>query len=143
MKKHILLFTLMLMLSSIKTLNAQISVSSYSIYALGIQAPIGGQFAFECKIFANRNDDLYETQIEPTLFYRFKEHPYHRFAAGVGFNFNLYRDLFYVSLPVQLEIFPLQDFKKLSFIIELSPGFEESEPLLRHLWGIRYRFGAN
>jgi hypothetical protein len=143
MRKIILLFSLMLLLSAFNIANAQISVSSYSIYALGVQTPIGSRFAFECKLFPNSVEYLQETRIEPTFYYTFRERTYHRFAAGLGYNFNFYGDISYITMPVQLEIFPLMNFKKLSIIIELGLILPYAEPQLRHLWGIRYKFGAD
>lgn len=143
MNKSILLFVLVLFLWGNNILNAQMSVSSYSIHALGIQTSVGNRLALELKMFVDPDEYLEEINIEPTLFYTFRERPYHKFAAGLGFNFNFYGDISYLTIPAQLEIFPLQDFKKLSLIIELSLMFPYADPMLRHLLGIRYRFGAN
>lgn len=143
MKKSLVLVVLVLVLFGNNKLNAQISVSSYSIHALGVQTSIGNSLAFELKMFVDPNVYLEEIHVEPTLYYRFRERTYHQFAAGLGFNFNFNGDLSYLTIPVQLEIFPFQDFKKLSVILELSLMFPYADPMLRHLLGIRYRFGSN
>lgn len=143
MKKTILLFILLGIFSVLSMVNAQISVSSYPIHALGIQTSMGNRLALELKMFVDPDDYLEELRVEPTLFFKFRERTYHRFALGVGLNFNFDGDITYLTIPSQLEIFPLQEFKKLSIILELSLMFPYEEPMLRHLLGIRYRFGAN
>lgn len=118
-------------------------VTSYSIYALGINTSQNKVISGELKTFANRGiDDLL---MEIDVFYNFKPRTYHRFSVGVGLNagpFREYDHIYALTIPAQVEIYPLQDFKKLSFLIELAPElFVEDDVNLRSLWGIRYTFG--
>jgi len=124
---------------------SQIGVTSYSIYSLGINTSQNRPVSGELKVFTNRL--IEEVLMEADLFYNFKARPYHRFSVGVGLNVGLFRDFDIVNaitVPVQLEIFPLQEFKRLSLVFELTPEFiVEYDPNLRSLWGIRYSFGKN
>ncbi len=122
---------------------SQMGVTSYSIYALGINTSQNKVISGELKTFANRGiDDLL---MEIDVFYNFKPRTYHRFSVGVGLNtgpFRKYDHIYALTIPAQVEIYPLQDFKKLSFLIELTPElFVEDDVNLRSLWGIRYTFG--
>ncbi|MGI6338843.1 MAG: hypothetical protein ACOXZV_05615 [Bacteroidales bacterium] len=124
---------------------SQIGVTSYSIYSLGINTSQNRPVSGELKIFTNRL--IEEVLTEADLFYNFKARPYHRFSVGVGLNVGLFRDFDIVNaitVPFQLEIFPLQEFKRLSLVFELTPEFIiEYDSNLRSLWGIRYSFGEN
>lgn len=125
---------------------SQIGVTSYSIYSLGINTGQNRPVSGELKIFANRS--IEEVLMEADLFYNFKPRPYHRFSVGAGLNTGPFRDYDFVNsvtIPVQLEIFPLQEFKRLSLMFELTPEFfiEFEDVNLRSLWGIRYSFGEN
>jgi len=122
---------------------SQMSVTSYSIYSLGINTNQNKKLSGEFKTFTNRafEDLLLETDI----LYNIKPSTYHRFSIGVGLNFEPFSEfdrLHAITIPAQLEIFPLQGFRKLSLIFELAPEFiGEGEAQLRSLWGIRYTFG--
>ena len=122
---------------------SQIGVTSYSIYSLGINTSQNRPVSGELKIFANRS--IESVLMEADLFYNFKARPYHRFSIGAGLNAGPFRDYDFVNavtIPVQLEIFPLQEFKRLSLMLELAPEFIiDYDVNLRSLWGIRYSFG--
>ncbi len=123
---------------------SQLSVTSYSIYSLGINTNQNKRLSGELKTFTNRSfDDLL---LETSMFYNMKPSEYHRFSIGVGLNFVPFREfdrLNAFTIPAQLEIYPLQEFRKLSLIFELTPVFiVESDAHLRSLWGIRYSFGG-
>jgi hypothetical protein len=50
-----------------------------------------------------------------------------------------------ITVPLVLEVFPLQSFKKLSLLVEFAPAMDVNiddagDLSFRHLWGIRYRF---
>lgn len=124
--------------------HAQLGITSYSLYALGVNTSQSKKISGELKTFANRAvDDLL---MEADLFYNFKPRPYHRFSIGVGVNvapFRSFDQLNAITLPTQLEVFPLQNFKKLSLLYELTPEYTfENDLNLRHLWGVRYTFDA-
>ncbi len=122
---------------------SQPGVTSYSIYSIGINTSQNRPVSGELKTFANRPVEL--LLMEADLFYNFKPHPYHRFSLGVGLNAGPFRDYDFVNaitIPGQLEIYPLQEFKRLSLMFELAPEFViDNEVNLRSLWGIRYSFG--
>jgi hypothetical protein len=77
----------------------------------------------------------------------FLESHYHRFSIGLGVNFSPFTggedelESNAITMPCQLEIFPLQNFKQLSFVMELAPQWLfGDEWAFRYLWGIRYTF---
>jgi hypothetical protein len=123
---------------------SQMSVTSYSIYALGVNTSKDKMISGELKTFLNR--DLDDITFELSGMYNFKASDYHRFSVGLGAVFTPFKsdsdDGFdAISVPVQLEIFPLQDFKRLAFVIEFSPHWvAETTPSFQYLWGIRYTF---
>lgn len=123
---------------------AQLSVTSYSIYSIGISSNTDKKIGFEFKTFANR--ELTETIFELEGFYHFKKREFHQFSLGVGIGSQpMFDSPFYsITTPFQLQIFPLKDFQKLSLIFELCPEYLIDDDLinLRSLWGIRYRFGS-
>lgn len=122
---------------------SQMGVTSYSIYALGINTSQNKTISGEFKTFANRTfDDLL---MEIDVFYNFKPRTYHRFSVGLGLNAGPFREFDHIhafTIPAQIEIYPLQDFKKLSLLFELAPEIVVEDDLnIRSLWGIRYAFG--
>jgi hypothetical protein len=142
MKKNLFLLFFLLCSTSIIKVYSQISLTSYSIYAFGVNTNQDKKLNFEFKVFGNRN--INELFLEPTVFYNFKPKEYHKISLGLGANLDMsYNDLLSaVTIPFDVEIMPLQDFKRLSLIIELCPEiYIEDDPSLRCLWGVRYRFG--
>lgn len=143
MKTKLLTFaTIFLLVLSINSY-AQISITSYSIYALGISTSQNKAISGELKTFANSS--VTNLWLEADVFYNFKPKPYHRFSIGLGVKtepfvgFDQFRAL---TIPAQLEIFPLQDFKKVSIMFEIAPEFiDQDDVYVRSLWGIRYSFG--
>jgi hypothetical protein len=142
MKKTVF-FTAILFCSIISTVQAQVSVTSYSIYALGVNTNKKKKLSVELKSFFNR-------EIETTLFelsgmYNFRRKTYHQFSVGLGINVAPFAEQDPVNsftLPLQLEIFPLQNLKQLSIIFEVTPEFYvEDAANVRQLWGVRYTFG--
>jgi hypothetical protein len=99
---------------------------------------------FNGELKANLNLPFKNATFELSGMYNFKEREYHRFSIGLGLIFFPFqeRDSYYAtSLPLQLEIFPLRDFKRLSFVTEIAPLFaSNSETPFRYLLGIRYTF---
>ena len=122
---------------------AQIGITSYSIYSIGVNTSQNKRISGEIKTFANRPFE--DISLEVDGFYNFKPRPYHRFSIGLGINvipFKGYDQFYALTIPVSIEIYPLQNFKKLSLLFELTPEILAEDGVnLRNLWGIRYTFG--
>jgi hypothetical protein len=122
---------------------SQMGVSCYSIYALGINTSQNNMISGELKTFANREID--ELLMEIDIFYNFNPKTYHRFSVGLGLNAAPFREfdhIYALTIPSQIEIYPLKDFKKLSLLFELAPQIVVEDDIhIRSLWGIRYTFG--
>ncbi len=130
-------------LSEVEGLSSFLSDTNYSIYALGINTSQNNMISGELKTFANRAiDDLL---MEIDVLYNFKPRTYHRFSGGFGLNTGPFRGddhIYALTIPAQIEIYPLNDFKKLSLLFELTPEIVVEDDLnIRSLWGIRYSFG--
>jgi len=126
---------------------AQLTLAGYSTFAVGAETKLYKKINGEFRIFTNSLLDEADAEIQ--LFYGFNPRKYHQIRLGLGLNgelFNLEGNA--LQMPIQLIVFPLQDVKKLSFVMELTPQFLDPESLspsdiiLRHLWGIRYTFGG-
>jgi hypothetical protein len=145
MKKKQLLTVVLLALTSLSAY-AQISVTSYSVYALGINTSKEKKISGELKGFFNAPID--ELSFEASAMYNFKTQAYHRFSIGIGADFSPFTggeselELNAISIPCQLEVFPLQDFKQLSFVMDFAPQSFDGAWSFRYLWGIRYTFGS-
>lgn len=122
---------------------SQIGVTGYGLRAIGVNTSQENTISGELKLFANR--DFRNVLTELDLFYNFDPRTYHRFSLGIGINgapFREFDNLYAITIPVQLEVFPLQNFKRLSLMLELTPEVViDSDMTLRSLWGIRYTFG--
>ncbi|BDC98662.1 hypothetical protein [Persicobacter psychrovividus] len=138
---EIIVFTFLLLTHQA---NAQIGVSSYGINAVSVNTPTNKMISGELKTFANR--DFEDLLFELDGFYNFKAGTYHRFSAGLGIAFSPFisNDRMYaVTVPLSLELYPLQDLKQISLLFEVAPEFLIDNPTrLRTLWGIRYTFGS-
>lgn len=143
--KRLKLFIIPSLLFLSSAIFAQMGVTSYSVYAVGINTSQDKSISGELKVFANK--PIEDTDLEISCFYNFKPRQYHRFSAGVGLNFVPFEEtdmLYAITIPASIEIFPLQNFKKVSLLFELAPEiFPEDGANLRSLWGIRYTFGGN
>ncbi len=142
MKRFFLILSVILGMSVSYSM-AQLSVTSYSIHAIGVNTTHAKALSGEMKVFANREyDDLL---MELSLSYNFPSSEYHQFSAGFGINAIPFADaepLNAFTFPVQLEVFPLQGFKRLSLVFEVAPEWVFEETLgIRTLWGVRYAFG--
>jgi len=140
--KRFLLFLTVILGMSLSHSMAQLSVTSYSVHAVAVNTTPAKALSGELKVFANREyDDLL---MELSLSYNFPSSDYHRFSAGFGINaipFGEAEPLNAFTFPVQLEMFPLQRFKRLSLVFELAPEWVFEETLgIRTLWGVRYTF---
>jgi hypothetical protein len=122
---------------------SQVGVTAYSIYALGVNTGQNHPVSGELKIFTNKTFEDVLTELD--CFYNFKAREYHRFSVGLGLNlapFRNYDNVYAITIPASIEIFPLKDFKKISILFELAPEIRPEQDLnLRFLWGIRYSFG--
>jgi len=95
----------------------------------------------ELKAFTNT--EFNNLMLEIDGFYNFAPAMYHQFRLGIGLNTDLFGEdggsIYSLNVPAQLEIFPLQDFKQLSLMFELSPEFVfDADVRLRTMWGLRY-----
>lgn len=138
MKKRNLLSVIILLTVSLNTFS-QIGVTSYSIYSLGLNTSKDRKISGELKLFLNHTgvDDSFA---ELSAMYNFKPHTYHQFSIGLGvgglgdgYLINSF------TLPIQLEIYPLQSFKRFSVVFEVTPTYSD-EFHIRQLWGIKYSF---
>ena len=122
--------------------SAQLHVGTYSFAAVGIGGPVTDNIDLEGKLFANTL--FSEVAFEGLVLFDLRPGSFHQFSAGAGFNANPFDDDSGISLlfPVELEIYPLTSFRRLSLLIELAPQFyiTEDELILRHMWGVRYYF---
>mgnify|MGYP000937100788 CR=1 FL=1 len=117
---------------------AQIGLTSYSVHAIGINTSQNKPISGEIKAFANR--DINDVIFELDGFYNFKPRAYHRFSVGIGLASSA-REFYGIMIPASIEIYPLQDFKKLSLLFELAPELLRDYVNVRTLWGVRYSFG--
>lgn len=138
MKKLKFLVIAFFLTSSITTFS-QLSLTSYSINAFGVSTNKNEELSGEIKAFFNRG--MYENFLmELSGMYNFKPSKFYRFSIGVGMCGSFASSPVYsVTIPAQLEIFPLQEFKKLSLVFELAPEFT-GDIGMRQLWGMRYSF---
>lgn len=143
MKKQLVFLSLTFLLAFSTKSFSQIGISTYSIYALGINTSQNKMISGELKTFANKN--IEDLLMEIDVYFNFKPREYHRFSIGLGINAGPFRSFDRIhafTIPAQLEVYPLQNFKKLSLLFELSPEFVvEEDVFIRSLWGIRYTFG--
>jgi len=143
MRRYIQILIFLFLVSSPTKLLSQISVTNYSIFIFGLNTNQEKRISGDLKVFTY----LYgsELQTELGLFYNFKPKDYHRFSIGLGVNlypFAGFDHIYALTIPIQLEVFPLQEFKRLSLVYELSPAlYVESNIGIRNLFGIRYTFG--
>lgn len=136
------LVVMILLISTCYECFSQIGITSYSIYALGINTSQNKKISGELKMFANR--PIGDLLVEINGFYNFKTRDYHRFSIGIGFNIGPFRgfdNIYALTIPAAIEFFPFKDFKKISFLFELAPELLVEEDInIRWLWGIRYSF---
>ncbi len=142
-RKIVLLFIFALGIVFSIQIYGQISVTSYSIYAFGINTNQNKKLNLELKTFTNRSFD--NLLFEFNGFYNFRPKTYHKISIGLGLNVQPSNGDFInaFTMPFDIEIYPLQDFKRLSLIFEICPEYyiNSDDFNLRSLWGIRYRFG--
>jgi len=127
--------------------NAQLSLTAYSTFALGAETKLSKKLSGEFRIYTN--NILHESDMEVQFYYGFAPKKYHQIRLGVGVNGNIFNEeVNTFQVPVQLHIFPLQEMKRLAFVIEFTPqwlAINDLSPdslILRNLWGVRYSFGG-
>ena len=133
----------LLLLSGWSTdLMGQFHLGTYSFVAVGIGGPITDNIDLEGKLFANTR--ITDIGVEGAVMFDLRPGSFHQFSVGAGFNVGLFNGASEVSIvfPVELEIYPLPSFRRVSFLIELAPQFFVGldEVVLRHMWGVRYYF---
>lgn len=137
---HIFLFILIITFTN--QLHSQISITNYSLSTLGVNTSQEKRVSGEIKVFSMLHAS--ELQTELGMFFNFKARDYHRFSVGLGvvlYPFAGFDNIYAFTLPMQLGVFPLQNFKRLSLLYELSPMLvAESDIGFRNLFGIRYTF---
>ena len=121
---------------------SQVGITAYSINALGFNTSQNVRVSGELKMFANRSfDDL---MFELDCFLNLNAREYHRFSVGLGLNVRPFWEsdnVYALTIPTSVEIYPIKDLKKVSLLFELAPEIlGEGEVNLRFLWGIRYSF---
>ena len=142
-------FIIIVFLSTTFTsIQAQIGLTVYSFQGFGVQTSQSNPISGELKVFANRPFEI--LLLELNGFYNFKPKEYHQFSLGLGINTTPFLSAeagtIAVLVPLQLTVFPLQDFKRLSLVFELAPvvsldTIEWSH--LRAFWGFRYYFSVD
>lgn len=140
-------FVTFLFLFSSFNLSSQVSITGYSTFAIGAETKLYKNLHGEFRIYTN--EILEESNMEVQFYYGFTPRKYHQIRLGAGMNGNIFNgEVNAVQFPVQLIIFPLQDLKRLAFVIEVTPQWltlDELSPdtlILRNLWGVRYSFGG-
>ena len=139
-------FVTFLFLFTSFNLSSQVSITGYSTFAIGAETKLYKNLSGEFRVYTN--DILYDSNMEVQMYYGFTPRKYHQIRLGAGMNGNIFNgEVNSIQFPVQLIIFPLQDLKRLAFVIEVTPQWltlDELSPdtlILRNLWGVRYSFG--
>lgn len=139
-------FVTFLFLFSSFNLSSQLTITGYSTFAIGAETKLYKNLSGEFRVYTN--DILYDSNMEVQFYYGFTPRKYHQIRLGAGMNGNIFNgEVNSIQFPVQLIIFPLQDLKRLAFVIEVTPQWltlDELSPdtlILRNLWGVRYSFG--
>jgi len=142
MKNYLKLILLLTFTFAIKSSFGQVTLSTYSLQAIGISTDNDKKISGELKAFLNRDSE--DILLEPNILYNFKQHDYHQFSIGLGFSVSPFREIDGVNgltVPFQLEISPIENVKNFSVLMECTPqigdGFSAD---IRTLWGIRYAF---
>jgi hypothetical protein len=142
--KRLKLLSMLFMITISSVAYSQFAVTCYSIYALGVNTSQSKKISAELKTYANRK--IEDLGFELDGFWNFRSGEYHRFSAGLGVSvtpFDEADQIKALTVPFELEIFPLKEFKKLSLLFELTPEILPEDGMnLRSLWGIRYSFGG-
>ncbi len=152
-KKGLFIICLMIIfnLSTLTWVKAQLSTTYYvNASIVSVSCPViklnESNITGEIRVFTNRVRNFSnkgEIEAEFDVHYKFREKKYHRFGIGAGLHIGITNEpdaLF--LLPLSLDIFPLHNMKKFSFVFELSPAITiQGDARLRSLIGLRYRFG--
>ncbi len=124
-------------------LHAQIMFSNYEKLGFGIGTALSTK-PIDLHLRLGTNNRLVDTRIELAGFYHINESDYHIISLGLAIGLSPFGDFTQPSLviPVELQVFPLKDFKRLAFAFEAGPEylFDDDAVNLRHIWAIRYYF---
>lgn len=128
-----------LCLNGFSQLSTSFNYSSVSRIGLGYQ--FSGKIWTELRIISNTIDEEFSPEV--ILGFNIVKKERHSVYAGLGVNLNV---LSGISVPVGVEIFPIESFDRLSLRIEFEPtytAFDSDNKLwLLSCAGIKYRFGA-
>ncbi|WP_299012416.1 hypothetical protein [uncultured Polaribacter sp.] len=135
MKKNTLILLLFITYYS----NAQFKATGYFDKEIGISYAFNNKLQTELRINDNLGIDF---NTELSLLYKFVNKSNYNFNTGLGVSFFPFTgaDLQSVYLPVQLEIFPVQNNKNLALVLESAYHLDDFENGLRNTVGIRYIF---
>lgn len=140
-------FLVLLFCFCFSDVSSQLTITGYSTFAIGAETKLYKNLSGEFRIYTN--EILDETNMEVQFYHGFKSTKYHQIRIGAGINGNLFLgEVYSLQVPLQLHIFPFQDFKRLAFVIEFAPQWTNGNVLgtdtliLRNLWGVRYSFGG-
>jgi len=147
MERKLILIMSLLFFTFVDEAYSQVGITYYNSDIAAVNLPIytssNNSIAGELKFFTN--SEIKDVSTELDLFYRFRAREYHQFSVGVGFKTDLFTDGGVgnaLLVPFDLEVFPLQELKRISFLFELSPEIIfEDQVNLRSLIGLRYTFG--
>ena len=119
---------------------SQIGITYYTSNILAVNTNKIHKLSGELKVFAN--SDIEDLVMELDAFYNFKLHEYHRFSIGAGFKLEIFSgEDAAITIPFKIEVFPIPNFKRVSFLFELAPEiYFEDQVRLRSLLGLRYSF---
>ena len=144
MKRNLILFKILciciLSLGSIKTYT-QISVTSYYVYAFGINTNKDKRISAELKSLLNNSKS--DISIDVSGMYNFRKREYHQVSAGLGVNFESSIKNSKCIIPLQVDVFPFENLKRLSLVMEINSTIYKHTYIgvnIRHLLGIRYTF---
>ena len=123
---------------------AQVGISYSTGHIVGVDFPLvknNYTLIGQVKLFANRDFDDLSGEFD--LLYKFSSREYHRFFVGVGFKTDVSsEDEAALTIPLCLEIFPFQDFKRFSVVFEVAPEiYFEGDQTLRSILGVKYTLG--
>ncbi len=142
MKKFQILFLLITAILAVNSTFGQVTFSAYSLQAIGISTDNDKKLSGELKAFLNR--EFKDIILEPAIMYNFRQHDYHQISVGIGFSAFPFAEIDGangITVPVQLEISPIENVSNFSILMEFTPqiggGFSSD---IRTLWGIRYAF---
>jgi hypothetical protein len=140
MKRIIKIILIFVLLAIGSKAYSQIGITYYySSNAVAFNTSPKYKISAELKVSVNNY--IEDLAMELDAFYNFKSKEYHRFSIGAGLRFDRLSGAAF-TIPFLLEVFPFQEFKNVSFLLELTPEiYIEDQVNLRSLVGLRYTLG--